>query len=136
MISCCAMGQGDPSARDRVRELLLLVGVALLLSLVTVFVQVETRGLAYLEGEQWKRHELVLSGAAGSLWQYRILPELLVEGVIRLCKGLPRPIATGFIAFRMLENLLLFVFAGLYYRRLGLRQSWMLLGLGIVGFAM
>src|SRR5262245_61110978 len=68
------------------RELLIFVSFvfcAILFSLFTVFVQVTTLSLHYLETTQVVRHMRVLQGNAGDAWQYRVLSEYLVEWLIR-----------------------------------------------------
>src|SRR5215470_10314104 len=63
-------------------------GCAILFSLFTVFYQVSELGRAYLMTDQLNRHRYIVQGVAGSPYQYRILSEYPVEGLIRLFTSL------------------------------------------------
>ncbi len=123
-----------------VRESLAILCAAVLFSLMTVAFQVKELELAYLEegGGQAQRHADVLRGTAIDPWQYRVLSEYLVEGVLRAVKelGLPHPMATGFLLFRLFQNTLLFVLVAAYYRKLGLNAYLSLLGMSLLALGM
>src|SRR5438270_13952090 len=77
------------SLKSRTVPALLIVGCALVFSVFTVWIQVDTMGAAHLErGIQIHRHEAVLMGISGDPWQYRILSDYAVEPVIVLLKNL------------------------------------------------
>jgi hypothetical protein len=117
----------------------MVLGCALLLSLFTVFIQVKVAWPDYfVRGEQLRLHRAVLAGKAGNPWQYRVLPELCVEAAIRFIAktGLPRPTTIAFIAVRLLQNVLLFVLAFAYYRRLGLDFKLALVALSLLAYSM
>lgn len=111
---------------------------AILFSLLTVFVQVSALGLPYLEKNQIARHRAVLKGTSWNPWQYRVLSEYLVEGVILLLTDLrfPRPVAGAFIMFRFFQNMLIFVLAAYYYKKLGLNTYVTLIGLSLLAWGM
>jgi hypothetical protein len=115
-----------------------LVVCAVLLSLMTVFVQVKSLGRAYLLGEQVLRHEAVIKGMADAPYQYRVLSDYLVEGWRLLFQqyGLPQPTLSAFIGFRVLQNFVLFLLAAFYYQALGLRLYPRLLGLMLLAWGM
>ena len=99
----------------------------------------ESLGLRFLDdGLQTRRHTRVIQGKAGSPWQYRVLPEYMVEALIRLVGklGIGHPNALAFIAFRLFQNFLLFVLAAAYYRRLGLSTYVTLIGLSLLAWGM
>lgn len=130
---------GKAQARGRLLEGVIFLGCAFLFSLFTVFVQVKALGLSYLEeGGQIQRHVAVLQGTAGDPWQYRVLAEYLVEGVIRVFHraGIPRPIASAFISFRVFQNVLIFLLAAIYYRKLGINTYTVLIGLSLLAWGM
>jgi hypothetical protein len=111
-------------------------------STLTVYLQVtalDKSFMYYLEqGLQIQRHTDVLQGTAPNPWQYRILADYLVEGVIQLFRNLDvsHPLASAFIAFRFVQNLLIFGLAYLYYRRLNIPAAHALLGLSVLAWGM
>lgn len=111
-------------------------------STITVYLQVqalEKPFMYYLEqGLQIQRHNAVLQGSAPNPWQYRILADTLVEGIIRLFQnlGIPHPVASAFIAFRFVQNALIFWLAYLYYRKLHLHPAHALIGLTVLAWGM
>jgi hypothetical protein len=110
-----------------------------ILSAFTIYVQYRSVGLSYLEeGPQKSRHLRVMQDKAPSPWQYRVLPDYLVDPVIRGLSALavPHPLATGFLGFRMVQNLLLFLAAYLYYRALGLQPGPTLIGMSMLAWGM
>jgi hypothetical protein len=112
---------------------------AVLFSLLTVAFQVKELGISYLEeGVQIQRHLNVLRGSAIDPWQYRVLSEYVVEGFLFITRslGLPHPVATGFILFRVFQNALLFILAAVYYGKLGLKTYPSLLGLSLLAWGM
>lgn len=127
---------------SRLREGLLLVLGAAALAAVTVYASVQqVGGMAYLESEQILRHESVVTGAGPwSLdpWAYRLLSELGVEALIETFRSLgrARPDTDGFIAFRFVQNVAIFVLAYAFFRRLGIRRAVAALGLGLLAWAM
>src|SRR5437588_6980115 len=100
----------------------IFLGCAILFSLFTVFVQVTELSLAYLPTEQLSRHRGIVQGEAGSPYQYRILSEYLVEGLLRVFTkiGIPQPITSAFILFRIFQNIAIFLLVSIFYKKLGL----------------
>jgi hypothetical protein len=124
---------------SRIVAAAVLICCSILFSLFTVFAHVRELGFDYIgEGRQLKRHTEVLSGTAPSPWQYRVLSEYMVEGVIVALKkaGAPRPTLVGFISFRVFLGALIFLLAGLYYRKLGLTTYLTLIGLSLLAWGM
>jgi hypothetical protein len=121
------------------RSRVLLAAAIVALSLMTVHLQVFPLGFDFIDaGTQIRRHREVLRGQALGHWQYRMLSEWAVRPVILACRqlGIERPVAVGFIAFRILQNLAIFSLAAVYYRKLGLGRSAVLLGLSAVAWGM
>ena len=131
--------------KSRAKSELGTIGVilccAVLLSSFTVYFQKEAgwlKGQLSETGVQIERHRSVLQGTAGDPWQYRVLSAYLVEGFIRIVSGLgvAHPIYRAFILFRVLQNILLFSMASLYYKRLGLNTYIVLIGLSALAWGM
>ena len=117
----------------------LLIICAVLLSGFTVYIQARAMGLAYIEqGNQLKRHLAMIHGVAGSPWQYRVLTTYLVEifSFITHTLKFPHPLATAFISFRIIQNILIFLVAAAYYRRLGLNLYAIIVGLSMLAWGM
>jgi hypothetical protein len=116
----------------------IILGCAVLFSLFTVFHQVRELSLQYLETSQVHRHLRVLEGHAGNAYQYRILSEYVVAGLILALKnlGFPHAITSAFILFRIFQNTLIFLLAAFYYRKLGLNTYAMLIGLSLLAWGM
>ncbi len=114
------------------------LGCVVLWSLFTVFVQVRELGIPYLQGRQLNRHTVVLEGTAPGHWQYRLLSTYLVEWTLELFKtlGIPFPIVSAFIVFRIVQNIIIFVLAGVYYDRLGLPDYHIMFGLTCLAWGM
>lgn len=131
-----------PTKFGRILSIAFVSICALLFSILTVYLQVmalDKPFLYYLEqGLQIQRHTAVLQGTAGNPWQYRVLADYLVEGLIGLFRnlGVPHPLASAFVSFRFVQNLLIFLLAYLYYRKLGLSRLYGLLGLSLLAWGM
>ena len=80
----------------------------------------------------------MMDGVAGNPWQYRILADWVLEPVIQLfiATDVPTPRASAYIAFRFLQCLLIFMVAGVYYRKLGLPLFANLFGLSALAWGM
>lgn len=112
---------------------------SMLIGLLAVYTHVKQLGLEYLdEGNQVRRHNAVLAGTACSPWQYRVLPDYVVESIIVVFKRLdvPHPYASAFIAFRSLVSVTLFALAAFYYKKLGMNTYLVILGLTLLGWGM
>jgi hypothetical protein len=116
----------------------MFLSCAILFSLFTVFYQVAELGRSYLLTDQLARHRLIVQGTAGNPFQYRILSEYLVEGLIRTFTslGISQPITSAFILFRIIQNTVIFLLASLYYKKLGLNPYVTLIGLSLLAFGM
>lgn len=121
--------QPQPS-RTRTKEAALLIGVCLLLATLTTTAWIEARPHYFNNGNQLIRHERVLNGEAGNPWQYRVLTAWMVEGTIRVMRAMdtPAPNAAAFAFFRFVQDLLIFLAAVFYYRKLGITQIQAILG--------
>jgi hypothetical protein len=126
-------------ASRRRTTLLVIVLCALVFSLFTVIVQSREMGFDKLQegGFQVDNHQKMLDGQRGNPFQYRILSEWLVELFIIAFKqsALPFPSAIGFLTFRILQNVFIFVFAAYYYKKLGLTTYSAILGLGLLAYS-
>ncbi len=133
------MKNNDDTKRQRL-VLAVIFCSAILFSIYTVAVQVREIGFDRMVEGGWQVQNLErdLSGTAGNPWQYRILSPLLVDGLVRAIKstGLPFPSANAFFIFRFVQNLLIFVFAGYYYQKLGLNLYGTLIGLSLLAWGM
>ncbi len=118
---------------------ILTITAAIFLGLFTASEHIKARGISYLEyGNQIKRHQAVLSGNAGNPWQYRVLSAYLVEGTIRFFKkcGFQQYNAVSFICFRVLLDITIFLISFLYYRKLGLSEINVLIGMSLLAWGM
>lgn len=86
----------------------------------------------FLETEQTSRHENVLARAAGSPWQYRILPVVLLEGLHRALPNVP--LTTLFIALRLAQNFIIFLVFDAFLKRLGVTETFRIAGLGLLAW--
>lgn len=118
--------------------LLVLISVVLL-SLYTVHVHVDYLVPGnFLYTSQVERHLRVLEGKAIDPWQYRILADYLVEEIIKIFQELavPDSVSWGFIFFRCLEGVAIFLVGYLYYRRFGLSTAQALIGISLLAWGM
>ncbi|HEX8990697.1 MAG TPA: hypothetical protein VF784_03375 [Anaerolineales bacterium] len=115
-----------------------LLITAAILTAATTYAQVNFLGVHFLRVQQEKVHLQMLQGLAGNPWQYRILADLLIEPLIRLVRslGIPQPASFSFIAFRVIQCLLILITAGIYYRKLGLSLYETLIGLSVLAWSM
>lgn len=131
-----------PTKTSKILSISFITLCILLFSTFTVYIQVtslEKPFMAYLEqGLQIQRHNDVLQGQAPNPWQYRVLADTLVEGVIQLFRNLAisHPIGSAFISFRFLQNVLIFWLAYLYYRKLKLSAAHALIGMAALAWGM
>lgn len=132
--------------RTRQTILLIILFCALLFSLFTVIIQareiirVSEQGIDALQegGFQADNHQQMMAGHRGNPFQYRIFSEWVVEGFIQALKStsFPYPSATAFLGVRLLQNLLIFLVAAYYYKKLGLTTYGAILGLAILAWSM
>lgn len=104
----------------------------------SVYRQVNTLGIQYIEeGYQYQRHVWVLEGTSTDPWQYRVLSEYLAEGVLSVTAklGVPHPIAVAFIGFRLVQTILVYWLAALFYRKLGLNTAGAIVGQAVLTWA-
>lgn len=131
-----------PSKTGKILSIAIVILCILAFSGSTVYRQVlslDKPYMAYLEqGLQIQRHNDVLQGSAPNPWQYRILADYLVEGVIQLFKNLDvsHPVGSAFIAFRFVQNVLIFWLAYSYYRKLTLPPAHALVGMAVLAWGM
>jgi hypothetical protein len=124
-------------ARDRISWMLHALTI-LILAFGTVYIQEQKLTLHYVETYQLARHQAVLNGTSPNPWAYRVLSEYVAEGFIRAASlaHLPHAVAVGFLSFRLLQNALLFGFALIFYRLLGLTARESYIGLVLLTYAM
>lgn len=128
--------------RGHRRFLTATIACALLLSVYTVVFQVRFMdfqgGLAWYERVQWERTVQVMNNEQGTPWQYRLFTDTIVYGTVRTFEaiGVPRPIGAAFVLIRLLQNLLLFTLAAIFYRRLGLNPPAALFGISLLAWGM
>ena len=110
----------------------------LLLSLATVYAQVNDLSVRFIRIQQEKVHLQMMGGVAGNPWQYRILADWMISFLITWVNGLDiaQPELVSFIAFRFLQCVLIFLVAAIYYRKLGLSLLANLLGLSVLAWGM
>lgn len=130
---------GSDRTKSGKHDVALFLCFSLLFSVFTVYLQQQYLGLTYLEeGNQIKRHLAVLENTAPNPWQYRVLSDYLVEVFVIVFNSLhvPHPIAAAFLSFRIVQNILIFFLAGLFYKKLGLHTYATLLGFALLAWAM
>ena len=101
-----------------------IAALVIALTLATVYAQSWLLWPRYLRESQLERHREVMENRACNPWQYRVLSEVVSEGLLRL-SGLLRvssPVP-AFLLFRILQNAAIFLLAAAYYRRLVLEDS-------------
>ena len=129
---------GDSPFSRRLFIAALLLLTALALGAFSTSIWFQLKGLPFLQpgGTQHLRHRLILEGAAGNPWQYRVLSAFLVEAVIQLFRraGLPLPIALAFLAFRVAQDTAILLVSAEYYRRLGLSLAHALVGMALLAW--
>lgn len=111
--------------------------VAVVLAMLTVWIQVANKPPDYLTKDQLERHNAVLYGRPiYTAWKYRLLSEMVVEAGIRA--GAPLGIAyeTVFIAVRILQNIAIFLLAAGWFRLLGSSIYVTVAGLMLIAWAM
>lgn len=116
---------------------LALLAGATALTFFTVYDQIFHRtGIAFILQDQLERHRAVLEGTSIDPWQYRILPELVVEAVVRAARWLQvdDPTLLSFIVVRAAQNLAIFLAAALYWARLGVARLHRMIGLAILAW--
>ena len=120
------------------RQRLALLASVVIFGLATAYAQASLMGLEYLEGTALTFHKSVMSGQSKDPYQYRVLTEYFVAAVRFMTAqlGIPHPDAIGFVVVRSLQNILIFMLAAVYYRRLGLNLIATLLSLSILSWAM
>lgn len=112
---------------------------AVALAAITVYAQVRLMGgLTELATTQVIRHRDVIEGTSFNPWVYRVLSDLGVEGLYEALRwvGFDRAYEIAFIAFRAVQNVLIFLLAALYYRRLGLTRAAAAIGLGLFAWGL
>lgn len=124
-------------ARDLAK--ILLIGLAIVeISGMTVYFQVRWQGMEWVRTSAVEDHQFVMDGVAGNPWQFRVLPEYLVE-ITRYgfeLLGLRDALVTSLILWRVLENILFLSATLFYYKRLGLKTYAAVLAIGVIGLTL
>ena len=117
---------------------IILIISTVLLSVGTVYAQVNDVTVRFLKIKQEKVHVQMIEGVAGNPWQYRILADWILDPMINQLDdiGISNPQVFAFIVFRFIQCLLIFLAAGFYYQKLGLSLFANLLGLSILAWGM
>jgi hypothetical protein len=125
------------TVQPRTFAIILLIS-SVLLGIAVTYAQVDDITIHFLNIHQDKVHQQMIEGVAGNPWQYRILADWMLEPVIKLFFNVdvPRPRTSAYIVFRFLQCLLIFLAAGVYYRKLGLPLLANLLGLSMLAWGM
>lgn len=116
-----------------------LLALGVLLATVTVALQIDRLGWAYIDhGRQVRKLVAVLEGRAGDPWQYRLLTAHLVHALVAALETLriPHPFGVAFVGFRLAENVAIFLLATKLYAALGLTPARIAVGLGLLGWSM
>ncbi len=89
--------------------------------------------------EEWingniAQHNMTMQGVAGNPWQYRLLADVLLEGLFRFLSALGAQVVylRGFVLFRLAQEVLIFTLGLVYLRKLGLSTNAGLVGLGML----
>lgn len=96
------------------------------LSMFTVYDQVFRRvGEKFIWDEQLRFQRWVIEGTSINPWQYRILVPYLIEGIreIMLSLGFVGSYLKIFFGLRLIQNFLIFIMIALYFRRLSIKRS-------------
>jgi hypothetical protein len=121
-----AMENAEPKTWSLPKNAALVLLCAALMSAFTVWYQISIMdsqgGLAWYERVQWERTCQVMAGEQGTPWQYRLFTDSIVYGTVRAFETfqVPRPIGTAFLLIRLCQNMLIFVLAVWFYRKLGI----------------
>ena len=115
-----------------------VLGCVLLLSLLSVFVEVKHLGLSWHETAYRTKLENIVAGTAGAPAAQRPLSAWLALGCVRAAEavGLPRGAGVALIALKLSQNMLLFLLALAIYRRLGIHPYLGLIGLSAITWGM
>jgi hypothetical protein len=127
------------------RETAALLAFALALSAFTVWFQYQgleseqgVPSATFVESNQLAGHRARLDGVEGDPWRYRLLSawgaDVAIDGMDAV--GVERPVLYGFLGFRVLQNLAIFLLAWALYRRLGLDGRLRAAGLVLVAWGM
>jgi len=107
------------------------------LTLVSIYTQCWVLGERYLQESQLERHLDIMNNRASNPWQYRVLSEggsflFLKAGELI---GLPSPVIP-FVLFRVLQNIAIFWLIILFFRRLKMTHTEVILGLVMICWGM
>ena len=128
---------GDFLKKKTLITFLVILISALILSFATVSAQVNTLGIHFIKIHQEREHNKLLEGRAGNPWQYRILADYMLKPCLNFAQEIEieRPKPNTYIFFRFLQNILIFVAASYYYKKLGLSLITSLLGISILAWS-
>ncbi len=119
-------------------QIVLIILSAILLTWMSVTVQVNSMNKKYLRVREINYHDRVIQGQAGNPYQYRVLGSYYAYNIVQGMRalGFPGPQINGFILARYLQNFILFLLAAFYYRKLGLNVIASLLGVSMLAWGM
>jgi hypothetical protein len=112
----------------------LAVVLVVLASLITSIYEFRVWSHGDIVNQIYGQHLLLLNAQAGNPVQYRVLPEYLWDWLIRFqtWRGSGDPIYTSAEVLRYSQNLLLFLLAFAYYRKLGLNVQTALVAMSVL----
>lgn len=113
-------------------KLAILIVCSVLLSLHALAWHYHSFTAARLNTIELEWHRRGLAGDLQMPWRYRVFSKLINEGLLRAMPD--RPPKMAFLISRFAVGVLLFVLAGLYYRRLGLDDGQILISLAVLGW--
>jgi hypothetical protein len=94
--------------------------------------------VAYLQVFERGTHEATIQGEGVDPWEYRLLSNWGAQAGLEVARdlGFHHPYVVGFIAFRVLQNLLIFAAMWVLLRRFGFDRLASAFGLGLLAWAM
>ena len=113
------------------RRTLYIVAFLVTTSLLLVYAHFQSPDITDKIKLQINYHETVLAGRAPSPWQYRLLSEWLLEGLIHLTSlfKAENPFYFAALILRIAQNILIYFLAFLYFRALGFSRETALVGI-------
>ncbi len=113
------------------KKWLVVFFILLVLCVYTVYAQFENPEIKGRLDRQIERHQAVLTGGALNPWQYRVLSEWLIDGLISVAEalGFGENYFGVFVLFRIVENAAIFFLGYLYFRKLGFSDQVSLVGI-------
>ncbi len=121
-------------ALDSKNQFFIIVSLLVLLVPLTVYSQFQDVEIKGRIDMQESRHQAVISGHSGNPWQYRVLSEWVIEGMMCLARafGLRQSYFVVFVLLRVVQNALIYALVYMYYQKLFHSNLLSLLGIVFV----